>query len=327
MKLRELPALKKSVSEIGLGCWQFGGDFGTVEATTSQSILEEAAESGITFLDTADVYGGGRSEELIGRFLKSVEREEFVIASKVGRTGDLFPDKYTRDGLRARVENCLQRLDTDYLDLIQLHCIPPSQLERSDIFDWLRELRDEGKIRAFGASVEDVEQGMLAVQQEGLASLQVIFNVFRQKPRYELFPAAREKGVGIIVRLPLNSGLLSGKMSKATTFEKGDHRNYNRDGAAFFVGETFGGIPFEKGLELVEELRELLPDDLPMAAVAQRFILDFPAVTTVITGASKPGQAVLNASASSIEPLPDDLHERLRLFYEERVTRHIRCSQ
>ena len=249
-------------------------------------------------------------------------------------SGSSFPARSTSasaalpgDGVRARVEDCLQRLDTDYLDLIQVHCIPKPALENGEIFSWLRELQQEGKIRAFGASVEDVEQGLIAMQHEGMASLQIIFNLFRQKPTEELLAEAAKREVAIIARLPLNSGLLSGKMSPETTFEAGDHRNYNRDGAAFFVGETFGGIPFEKGLELVEAIRPLVPEGYSMADMAQRFLLDFPEVTTLITGASKPGQPARNAAVSGMAPLSEALHEQLKNFFEESVSGHIRCQQ
>jgi aryl-alcohol dehydrogenase-like predicted oxidoreductase len=317
----------QSVSETGLGCWQLGGGFGPVDEGTGEAILERAVESGITFFDTADVYGGGLSESLLGKVLRRHGRERFTIATKTGRTGDLFPDKYRRETLRARVEDSLKRLGVETVDLLQLHCIPTEVLREGAVFDWLRELREEGKIRAFGASVESVEEGLLAMEQEDLASLQVIFNVFRQKPRRELFPAARQKGVAIIVRLPLNSGLLAGKLSRESSFDESDHRNFNRDGAAFSVGETFGGIPFDKGLELVEELRPLCPPEFSMAQMAQRFILDFPEVTTVITGASRPDQVDRNAGVSDLPALGSDLHRSLEAFFEEKVAPHIRGPQ
>ncbi len=327
MNKRDFFKLKEPVSEIGLGCWQLGGDFGPLEEKTGEAILEQAVEKGITFFDTADVYGGGRSERLLGKVLKRHGRERFTLATKTGRTGDLFPDQYRRETLRARVEDSLKRLGTDTVDLLQLHCIPLEVLREGAVFDWLRELREEGKIRAYGASVESVEEGLVAMEQEDLASLQVIFNLFRQKPREVLFPKAREGGVSLIVRLPLNSGLLAGKLSRSSSFAESDHRQFNRDGAAFNVGETFGGIPFETGLELVEALRPLCPEGLTMAQMAQRFILDFPEVTTVITGASRPEQVTGNAAVSSLPPLDPSLHQALERFYTEQVAPHVRGPQ
>ena len=324
---REFTKLHRNVSEIGLGCWQLGGDFGAIEDTTAEAVLEKAIEEGIDFYDTADVYGGGRSEEFLGQVLNRHGRERFTIATKVGRGGGLFPDGYTREGVKAGVEASLQRLRIDCLDLIQLHCVPIEVLRKGEVFDWLRELVKEGKIRSFGASVETVEQGMAALAQPDIASLQVIFNLFRQKPREALFALAKKQGTAIIVRLPLNSGLLTGKMTKETRFEEGDHRNFNRDGAAFHVGETFGGLPFDTGVDLVEKLRPYCPGDYSMADFAQRFILDFPEVTTVITGASRPEQVARNAAVSDLTPLHPETHDHVRKFYYEQVVPYIRGEQ
>jgi aryl-alcohol dehydrogenase-like predicted oxidoreductase len=312
------------VSEIGLGCWQLGGsDWGALDEQECFGILGAAADAGVNFFDTADVYGGGRSEELIGRFLKQKPREIFV-ATKLGRSGELYPDRYSEATLRAATEDSLRRLGVETLDLTQLHCIPPSVLRQGDVFEWLRKLRDEGKIRHFGVSVESMEEAMLCLDQAGLASLQIIFNLFRQKPLEELFPAALAKHVAIIVRLPLASGVLAGNFSAATQFSAGDHRNYNRDGAAFNVGETFAGLPFEKAVELADALKPLVPAGLGMAQMAQRWILDHPAVTTVITGASRPAQVTANSSVSALPPLTPELHARLRCFYQDKVRGHIR---
>jgi aryl-alcohol dehydrogenase-like predicted oxidoreductase len=311
------------VSEIGLGCWQLGGaDWGAVDDEKAFSILQSATEEGITFLDTADVYGAGRSEELIGRFLKETRRN-FFVATKLGR-GALYPDKYTEAGVRDAIEGSLRRLGTDSLDLTQLHCVPPAVLKQGEIFDWLRKFRDEGKIRRFGASVESDAEGMICLGQEGLSSLQVIFNLFRQKPAADLFAEAAKRNVGIIVRLPLASGVLSGKFTDATTFAPQDHRNYNRDGAAFNVGETFAGIPYGKAVSLAEQLRSLVPGGWEMASMAQRWILDHETVTTVITGASKSDQVLRNAAASDLPPLDSALHGKLRDFYALSVAHEIR---
>ncbi len=324
MKTRPFHGTEARVSEIGLGCWQLGGtDWGDLDEPRAFEILRAAVESGITFFDTADVYGSGRSESLIGQFLKD-SSERIFVATKLGRTSALYPDRYTEEGVRAATEASLQRLGVDALDLTQLHCVPFEVLRRGQIFEWLRNLQAEGTIKNFGASVESMEEALCCVETEGLASLQIIFNVFRQKPIDSLFAKAKEKNVAIIVRLPLASGLLGGKLTKETRFPENDHRNYNRDGQAFSVGETFAGLPYERGLELVEELNAFAPAGMSMAQMAQRWILDFDAVTTVITGASKPEQARANAAVSQLPPLTPQLHDRLEGFYQEKVTGLIR---
>ncbi|MFH1499651.1 MAG: aldo/keto reductase [Verrucomicrobiota bacterium] len=325
MQTRPFPAASRNVSEIGLGCWQLGGsDWGAVDEQACLDILARAADVGITFFDTADVYGAGRSETLVGKFLRQSKRDDIFVATKLGRTGDLYPDKYTAAGLRAATEASLKRLGVDSLDLTQLHCVPTAELRRGDVFASLRALKTEGKIRQFGASVESVEEGLICLDQPDLASLQVIFNVFRPKPAAELFARAQAQGVAIIVRLPLASGVLAGKFTRDTTFSENDHRNYNRDGAAFNVGETFAGIPFERAVALADALKGFLPDGLNLAQMSQRWILDHPAVTTVITGASRPDQVDANAAVSDLPPLGDELHEQLAAFYRAGVREHIR---
>jgi aryl-alcohol dehydrogenase-like predicted oxidoreductase len=311
------------IGEVGLGCWQFGGDFGPMQDHTAFEILETAVAANTDFFDTADVYGAGRSEELIGRFLKTCT-VPVKVATKVGRSGRLYPDQYTRQTVRDSICGSLERLGTDAIDLIQLHCVPPRVLLDGAIFDWLRDFKSEGLIHEFGASVESVEQGLICLNQNGLCSLQVIFNPFRQKLVSELFPQAGEKGVGIIVRLPLASGLLSGKFTRATTFPETDHRHYNRDGRHFNVGETFAGLPFEIGVELADRLKDYLPDGMTLADLSLRWILDHEAVSVIIPGASTAAQAKRNAAASALPPLPEELHGKLRLFYQENVRRHIR---
>ena len=283
-----------------------------------------AADAGVNFFDTADVYGGGRSESLIGRFLKKSGRKDIFVATKLGRTSALYPDGYTEATLRAATEASLRRLGVETLDLTQLHCIPVEVLRRGEVFGWLRQLRTEGKIRAFGASVESVAEGHLCLAQEGLASLQVIFNVFRQRPAETLLPEAKAKGVAIIVRLPLASGVLAGGFTRATTFAAADHRNYNRDGGAFNVGETFAGLPFPKAVELADTLRSFVPEGWTMAQLAQRWILDHAEVSTVITGASRVAQVGANASVSALPRLSPELHARLSEFYRSEVQAHIR---
>lgn len=324
MEKRKFNHTGKSVSEIGLGCWQLGGsDWGALDEQSAFQILASAVDAGVDFFDTADVYGNGRSETLIGKFLQS-RSEPIFVATKLGRTGDLFPDKYTKAGVRAATEASLRRLGVEALDLTQLHCIPMPVLQQGEVFEWLRRLQQEGKIKAFGASVESMEEALLCLEQPGLASLQIIFNIFRQKPIATLFPQAQAKGVAIIVRLPLASGLLAGKMAKSTQFSQNDHRNYNRDGQAFNVGETFAGLPYEKGVELADALKELVPPDMTMAQMAQRWILDHEAVSVVITGASRPEQVKANADVAELPSLEPALHQQLQTFYEEKVQQHIR---
>ena len=311
------------IGEVGIGCWQFGGDFGPMEDATAFAILEAAVASGTDFFDTADVYGAGRSEELIGRFLKTCETP-ITVATKVGRESVLYPDKYSREIVRDSLLRSIKRLEVDALDLVQLHCVPTEVLSDGEIFEWLRDFKKEGIIRHFGSSVESVEQGLICLEQEGLLSLQVIFNPFRLKLATELLPQAKEKGVGIIVRLPLASGLLSGKFTKTTAFAETDHRNYNRDGRHFNVGETFAGLPFEKGVELADALKEFVPPNMTMARMTLRWILDHDAVSVIIPGASSPGQATGNAVAAGLEKLPPGLHAELAEFYQEYVRQHIR---
>jgi aryl-alcohol dehydrogenase-like predicted oxidoreductase len=323
MNKRELGNKGLMIGEVGLGCWQFGGDFGEMSEETAFAIMGTSVESGVDFFDTADVYGAGVSEELIGRFVKGCSAP-LTIATKYGRWEDVFPDNYTKDNMRQAIEVALERLQLDVLDLLQLHCIPTEQLRRGEVFDWLREFKQEGLIKHFGASVETVEEGLLCLGQEGLLSLQVIFNIFRAKPAFELLPQAKAKGIGIIVRLPLASGLLAGKFTKATTFAETDHRNYNRDGAFFNVGETFAGLPFGKGVELADTIKEMLPDNMTLAQLALRWILDHDAVSAIIPGASNTKQARANAAISDLPPLPETLHAQLATFYEHEIKQHIR---
>ena len=326
MRHRPLGNTRFGVSEIGLGCWQLGGsDWGDLPDDRAFDILRSAADAGVNFFDTADVYGTGRSETLIGQFLKSYRKHRVYVATKLGRSPDPgWPQNFTPDAIRRHTEASLRRIGIESLDLTQLHCIPTEQLRAGHVFDALRAVQRDGLIRHWGVSVESMEEARICLEQEGLSCLQIIFNLFRQKPITELFDKARHKGVGLIVRLPLASGLLSGKMSKATHFAANDHRNYNRDGQAFNVGETFAGLPFEKGVELADAIKPLVPGGLTMAQMAMRWVLDHEAVSTVIPGASSPDQAKANAAVSDLPPLADELHERLRTFYLDRVAANIR---
>ena len=321
MKTRRLGKTGYQVSEIGLGCWQLGGDFGPVGDETASAILDAANAAGVTFWDTADVYGGGLSESRIGAHAKA---EGVHVATKLGRGNGLFPDNYSKDGIRASLAGSAQRLGVATLDLAQIHCVPTAVLREGTIFRWMDELKAEGLMRHWGASVETIEEGMMCLEQPGCATLQIIFNLFRQDAARELLPKAAAQDVGIIVRLPLASGLLTGKYDKATRFDASDHRNYNADGAAFSVGETFSGLPFERGIELVGELRGLAPEAMPMSQFALRWILDHPQVSTVIAGVSKPAQLADNVAATEQKPLFPALMGRLSEWYEAEVKPEIR---
>ena len=324
MKTRLLGNNGFKISEVGLGCWQIGADWGLeINKNKALEILNEAVENGIDFFDTADVYGNGRSESLIGEFLKTTNNT-IKVATKFGRSANVYPNNYTEKALRETVDASRKRLNKDTLDLLQLHCIPLEELKKGKVFDWLRTLKHEGKIAHFGASVESVEEGLLCIEQKELQSLQVIYNIFRQKLTKELLPQAYKKGVGIIVRLPLASGLLSGKFSTETTFADNDHRNFNKDGKAFNVGETFAGIPFEKGIELSNKLKEFCPPKSSMIAFALRWILDHKEVTTIIPGASSANQIKQNAQVSNLPFLSSALMSELNDFYHSNIQQHIR---
>jgi aryl-alcohol dehydrogenase-like predicted oxidoreductase len=310
---------------MGLGCWQLGGsDWGDVDEATAFATLRAALDAGVDFLDTADVYGGGRSEELIGRFMREVADRPFV-ATKVGRfAGCGFPDQFTFTSIRDCTEASLRRLGVEALDLTQLHCVPTEVLRQGEVFEWLRQLKQEGKILRFGASVESMEEALLCLEQEGLCSLQIIFNLFRQKPINVLFERVKAAHTAVIVRLPLASGLLGGRYTRETRFGASDHRTYNRDGQAFNVGETFAGLEFERGVELAEALKAYVPEGLSLPQMAMRWILDYPEVSVVIPGARDAAQAHANAALSLLPPLPASLHRQLSAFYKAQVTGHIR---
>lgn len=321
MKTRTFANTGRSVSEIGLGCWQLGADWGHISDKDALRVLETAVESGVTFLDTADVYGDGRSESLIGQFIKG-RQEDLFIATKIGRKN--YPGPYTRESTVQHINDCRRRLGVDALDLVQLHCIPPQVMASGEVFDTLRACKQEGLIKNLGASVESMDEALMILDQPELSSLQIIFNIFRQKPISTLFDKAIAKRVGIIVRLPLASGLLSGRFTIQTTFAKDDHRNYNKDGESFNVGETFAGLPFAKGVELSERLKAFVPEGMTMAQFSQRWILDHDAVSTVITGASNPAQVADNASVSELPPLTNETHSQLAALYETSIQEHIR---
>lgn len=327
MQSREFGPARRSVSEIGLGTWQLGAGWGQVSDETALATLKAAYESGVTFFDTADVYGMGRSETLIARFFQEVPeaRERVYVATKLGRFSPPgWPENFTRAAVRQHTEASLKRLDLEVLDLTQLHCIPPNVLRRGEMLGWLAELQNEGKIRGYGVSVESMDEALFCLERGGVSALQIIFNIFRQKPIQVLFAAAQARRVGLIVRLPLASGLLGGRLNKASTFAADDHRSFNRDGQSFNVGETFAGLPFELGVDLADRLKLLVPAGMSLAEFALRWCLDFAAIGVVIPGAKNPEQARANVRASSLPPLGAELHARLAAFYDREVAAHIR---
>ena len=324
MEHRSLYAGGPEVGVVGLGCWQLGGDWGEVGEDTALGILGAATRAGTTFLDTADVYGDGRSEQLIGRFLARGDAPDgLVVATKMGRRAPLDVGEYTLENFRAWTGRSRENLGVDTLDLVQLHCPPTEVYYRPEVFDALRTLVDEGVIRRFGVSVEKVEEGLHALDHDGLGTIQVIFNAFRQRPAERLLDAAAERGVGIIVRVPLASGLLSGRYTRETTFGADDHRQFNRHGEAFDVGETFAGVPFETGLDAVEELRPRTPAGATLAQLALRWILDHEAVRVVIPGARSPEQAEANAASAGLPPLGTEVHERIAAVYRDHIAPHV----
>lgn len=322
MERRVLGKTGYEVSEIGLGTWQLGESFGAVSDVEAAEILKTARRLEVNFWDTADVYGGGQSESRIGAFK---DRKGVYVATKLGR-GSQFPGMkgYNRRNIKESLTGSLKRIGGDTLDLAQLHCIPTDVLRDGEVFTIMDDLRDEGLMRHYGASVENVEEALICLKAEGVATLQIIFNLFRQDYAAEVLPKAQEQKVGIIVRLPLASGLLSGKWTKQTTFSEKDHRNFNRDGKFFNVGETFSGLPFEKGIELVDDLKHLAPKGLPMAQFALRWLLDHPAVSTIIAGVTKPSQLEANVAATGVDPIEPALMEELTDWYERKVRSEIR---
>ncbi len=325
MQQRHIARLGRDVSEIGLGCWQLGGDWGEVDDGAAMSVLRAAADWGVTFLDTADVYGDGRSEQFIGRFLKERPGADLFVATKMGRRVPQEAANYTLANFRDWIDRSRTNLGVDRLDLVQLHCPPDAVFASDEVFDALDALVAEERIAAYGISIETVGQGMSALQRPGLATLQVIYNALRQKPMDELLPQAHAAGVGVIARVPLASGLLTGKYSADTTFAENDHRNYNRNGDAFDVGETFSGVPYEVGLAAVERLRPLVPGGATMAQWALRWILAADPVSVVIPGARNADQARANAGAAELAPLSADDLKTVKAVYDADVRPHVQA--
>ncbi len=319
MHYRELGGTGWSVSDISFGAWAIGGAWGSTNDSESMAALHRAVDCGVNFFDTADVYGAGRSERLIAR-LKSERKEEIIVATKAGRR--LSPhtsEGYNRHNLTTFVEDSLRNLATDCLDLVQLHCPPTGVYYRPEVFDALDHLVRIGKIRYYGVSVERIEEALKAIEFPNVQTVQIIFNAFRLRPADLLFRRVEEKRVGILARVPLASGLLSGKITAQSQFEADDHRNFNRHGEAFDVGETFSGVDFPVALEAVEEIRHLLPAGVTMAQFALRWILMFDAVSCAIPGAKRPDQVAENCAASDLPPLSLETMKAVEQIYNAKI--------
>ncbi|MFF7203591.1 aldo/keto reductase [Streptomyces sp. NPDC008141] len=319
MEQRVLGRTGRNVSVVGLGTWQLGADWGEVREEDALAVLDAAVDAGVTFFDTADVYGDGRSEQLIGRYLRERPDAGIVVATKMGRRVDQLPENYVLDNFRAWNDRSRRNLGVDTLDLVQLHC-PPSSVYSSDaVFDALDTLVAEKRIAAYGVSVETCAEALTAIARPGTASVQIILNPFRLKPLEEVLPAAAKAGVGIIARVPLASGLLSGKYTKDTVFTADDHRTYNRHGEAFDQGETFSGVDYATGVEAAAEFAALAPEGATPAGTALRWIIQQPGVTSVIPGARSAEQARANAAAAALDPLPQVTLDAVRDLYERRI--------
>ncbi|WP_100408089.1 aldo/keto reductase [Bacillus solitudinis] len=324
MNFRTLGKTNMKISEVSFGTWAIGGDWGNVQTTDAVEALKHAIDQGVNFFDTADVYGGGRSEEIIGQVLKE-RSERIYVATKFCRSGDISdPKTYSYEQVKEYAEASLKRLKQDAIDLYQIHCPPTEILKDGEVFHTLDRLQKEGLIRNYGVSVESVEEGHICIEHENVASLQVIFNIFRQKPLDSLFKEALKKNVGIIVRLPLASGLLTGKYTASSTFEENDHRNFNRDGQAFNVGETFAGLPFEKAVELSDELKWIADGRGSMTSAALRWILDQPEVSCVIPGFKNVKQVDGNLEAIDTPSFSEEELKKLSQFYKSDIVQHIR---
>jgi aryl-alcohol dehydrogenase-like predicted oxidoreductase len=323
VETRTLGRTHRQVSVVGLGCWQLGADWGDVSEADGLALLHAAVDAGVTFLDTADAYGDGRSEQLIGRFLRDRD-EALTVATKMGRRADPHvAGAYTLEAFRAWVDRSRANLGVDTLDLVQLHCPPTSVFADDRVFDALDTLVAEGRAAAYGVSVETCDEALRAIARPGVATVQIVLNVFRRKPLERVLPAAAAAGVGIIARVPLASGLLSGKYDESTRFAADDHRTYNRHGEAFDAGETFSGVPYDIGVVAAREVARLTPAGASTAQLAVRWIVDQPGVSTVIPGARNVEQSRANAAAPDLAPLGDDLLDRLRDVYDRDVREHV----
>ena len=324
MENRTLGRTGRQVSVIGQGCWQLGADWGDVSEDDAVGVLHAAIDAGVTFLDTADVYGDGRSERLVGRVLAERTDADLFVATKMGRRADPFePAAFTEEAFRGWLDRSRRNLGVDTIDLVQLHC-PPTPVYADDrVFDALDRLVDDGVVAAYGVSVETVDEALAAIARPHVASVQIILNVFRRKPLERVLPAAADAGVGIVARVPLASGLLSGRYDEHTTFAVDDHRSFNREGAAFDVGETFSGVPFDVGVRAAQQVAQSTPPGATTAQLALRWVVDQPGVTTVIPGARSAEQARGNAEAAGLASLDDEMLDALRDVYDREVREHV----
>jgi aryl-alcohol dehydrogenase-like predicted oxidoreductase len=319
MQYRELGRTGWNVSTISFGAWAIGGTWGNVKDEESLAALHRALDLGVNFFDTADVYGDGRSEQLLAK-LRRERKEPFYVATKAGRRLDPhIAAGYNNENLTAFVERSLKNLEVEALDLVQLHCPPTEVFYRPEVFDALDGLVKAGKLRYYGVSVEKVEEALKAIEYPNVQTVQIIFNMFRQRPMDLFFGEAKRRKVGILARVPLSSGMLTGKMSRTSTFPEDDHRRFNRQGESFDRGETFSGLDYETGLQAVEELRALLPEGMTMTQMALRWILMFPAVTCTIPGAKRPSQVEENVASADLPALSEETMVQVRAIYERLV--------
>ncbi|MFB8199956.1 aldo/keto reductase [Kitasatospora purpeofusca] len=319
MEKRVLGRTGRSVSVVGLGTWQLGADWGDVREEDALAVLDASVEAGVTLFDTADVYGDGRSEQLIGRYLKGRPDAEVFVATKFGRRAEQRPEHYNLANFRAWSDRSRSNLGVDRLDLVQLHCPPTPVYSSDEVYDALDTLVAEQRIAAYGVSVETCAEALTAIARPGVASVQIILNAFRLKPLEQVLPAAAAAGVGILARVPLASGLLSGRYTAQTRFAADDHRTYNRHGEAFDQGETFSGVDFATGVEAAVAFAGLAPAGATAAQTALRWVVQQPGVTSVIPGARNPEQAVANAAAAGLPPLPDSMLDAVRELYDARI--------
>jgi aryl-alcohol dehydrogenase-like predicted oxidoreductase len=327
MHYRALGRTGLSVSSVSFGAWAIGGTWGPVDDAESLAALHAAVDAGTNFIDTADVYGDGRSERLVARLRRERPRDTIHVATKAGRR---LPAQtaagYTRENLTGWIERSLRNLETEAIDLLQLHCPHPDVYDRPEVFGVLDDLVRAGKVRHYGVSVETVDEALRAIRHPGVATVQIIFNMLRLKPAEQFFPAARAKNVGILARVPLASGLLTGKLRADSAFAPDDHRAFNRGGAAFDKGETFSGVPYGVGLQAVERLRPLVPEGATMAQLALRWILEFEAVSCAIPGARTRAQATANAAAADLPALSPATMDAVRAVYDALVREHVHGS-
>jgi aryl-alcohol dehydrogenase-like predicted oxidoreductase len=315
------------ISAVGFGAWAIGGTWGPVDDVQSLRALHAAVDAGVNFVDTADVYGDGRSERIVARLRKERPRDVLYVATKAGRRlPEQTPEGYSRENLTSWIDRSLKNLDVEAIDLLQLHCPHPAVYDTPRVFGLLDELVAAGKLRHYGVSVETVDEALRAIRHPNVQSVQIIFNMFRLKPAERFFGEAKARGIGILARVPLASGLLTGKMTAASAFAPDDHRSFNREGQAFDRGETFSGVPYLVGLEAVERLRALKPEGMTLTQFALRWILSFDAVTSTIPGAKTPVQAAENASAANLPPLSASVMAAVQAVYDERIRSLVHSS-